>query len=648
MLINITDDIVRLQKAGILDRLLYDKTTGRNILWATDAYTELGARYERNEEIAPELITGTNLGVIKTRARKAFEQQTERTRHRAEVFTPLWIVQKMCDALDEAWFGYPDVFFKDGAPTEHVRFFENSHTWLDYVDSRRMEITCGEGPFLVSRYDAANGELIPVAERVGLLDRKLRVVSENAENEVEWLTWAFRAFQSVYGYEWAGDNLLIARVNLLTSFREHFEARFGHLPEVRTERNLANIIAWNILQMDGLSYTVPYSHAPEDQISLFESEYRPPPLCRTFNWRARKNVELKGVGTEMKFDFIIGNPPYQDETLGENDSYSPQIYNKFMDESYKVANVVELIHPGRFLFNAGSTPKAWNRKMLNDAHFRILHYEPDTKKIFPNTQITGGIAISYYDSSRNFGLIGVFTHFNELNSLLHKVIGHCDFKSMETIVVSRTAYRLTDKMHEDYPDAISQLSNGHAFDMSSNIFDRLPQVFFDELPTDKHDYIKMLGRKNGERTYLFIRRDYVKAVHNLDKYKIVLARADGASGTIGNPVPARILGSAIIEAPGIGTTESFLSIGSFDIFSNAENALKYVKSKFMRTLVSVLKTTQDITPDKWKYVPLQDFSPASDIDWSKSIPEIDQQLYRKYGLDQTEIDFIESHVKEMT
>lgn len=318
VLINITDDIVRLQKAGILDRLLYDKTTGRNILWATDAYTELGARYERNEEIAPELITDTNLGVIKTRARKAFEQQTERTRHRAEVFTPLWVVRQMCDALDEAWFGYPNVFFKDGAPTERVRFFENKHTWQKYVDSRRMEITCGEGPFLVSRYDAATGEIIPIVERVGVLDRKLRVVSENAKTEAEWLTWAFRAFQASYGYEWAGDNLLIARVNLLASFGEHFQARWGHAPQPREEKKLANIIAWNILQMDGLVYTVPYSHAPEDQISLFESEYRPPPLCRTFNWRARKNVELKGVGTEMKFDFIIGNPPYQDAYAGES------------------------------------------------------------------------------------------------------------------------------------------------------------------------------------------------------------------------------------------------------------------------------------------------------------------------------------------
>ena len=639
MLINITDDIVRLHKAGILDRLLCNKTTGRNILWATDAYTELGARYERNEEIAPELITGTNLGVIKTRARKAFEQQTERTRHRAEVFTPLWIVRKMCDHADEAWFGYPDVFFKDGAPTEHVRFFENSHTWRDYVDSRRMEITCGEGPFLVSRYDAATGEVIPVAERVGLLDRKLRVVSENAENEAEWLTWAFRAFQSVYGYEWAGDNLLIARVNLLASFREHFEARFEHLPEARTEKKLANIIAWNIWQMDGLSYTVPYSHAPEDQISLFESEYRPPPLCRTFNWRARRSVGLKGVGTEMKFDFIIGNPPYQDETLGENKGFAPPIYDKFMEEAYKVADKVELIHPARFLFNAGSTPKAWNQKMLSDPHLRILHYEQDASTVFPNTDIKGGIVISYHDKSNHFGAIGVFTKYPELNTIIKKAKPTSEIDSIMQIIFIQNRFNLTN-LYADYPECKAAIgSNGKDSRFEKNIFVKIP-MFLEEATSDA---IKVMGIYFNKRSWRYISQKYVDMCHeNLMNYKVVLPVANG-SGEFG-----QALSSPFVEKPMEAYTRSFIGIGSFSTESEANAALKYIKSKFSRAMLSVLKVTQMCNKDVWAYVPLQDFTPASDIDWSKSIPEIDQQLYRKYGLDQTEIDFIESHVKEMT
>ena len=127
-----------------------------------------------------------------------------------------------------------------------------------------------------------------------------------------------------------------------------------------------------------------------------------------------------------------------------------------------------------------------------------------------------------------------------------------------------------------------------------------------------------------------------------------LSKADGASGTIGNPVPARIVGTTAIGYPQEGSTESFLSIGNFDTLLEAENLTQYLKTRFARTMLGVLKVTQDITPTKWKFVPLQDFTPSSDIDWTQPNPAIDQQLYRKYGLTDEEIAFIESHVKEMT
>ena len=160
-------------------------------------------------------------------------------------------------------------------------------------------------------------------------------------------------------------------------------------------------------------------------------------------------------------------------------------------------------------------------------------------------------------------------------------------------------------------------------------------------------FIRIIGREGGKRVYKFIRSDYVNRVVNLFKYKIILSKADGASGTIGNPVPARIMGSPSIEPPGTGSTESFFSIGAFETLSEAESALKYVKTKFARIMLGVLKTTQDITPQKWAHVPMQDFASSSDIDWSKTTAEIDRQLYKKYGLDETEIRFIETYVKEM-
>ena len=343
-----------------------------------------------------------------------------------------------------------------------------------------------------------------------------------------------------------------------------------------------------------------------------------------------------------KFDFVIGNPAYQAETKGDNDTYAPPIYHLFLEEAYKIGDTVEMVHPARFLFNAGSTPKQWNRKMLEDPHLKVLHYEQDAKKMFGNTDIKGGVAISYRNQGINFGAIGTFTPYNEMNDVLHKVKSREDFSSISSIVVTRTAYRLTEKLHNDHPEAASQLSDGHMYDMSTNIFDRLPQVFYSDKPQDDFQYIQILGRKNNERMYKYIRKDYVNNVKNLFSYKLLLPKATG-TGAFGES-----FAEPIICGPGIGSTETFISIGDFDNKSEAETLLKYVKSKFARAMLGILKTTQDITPEKWFYVPIQDFSLESDINWNASIANIDRQLYKKYGLSQEETDFIESHVKEMT
>ncbi len=343
----------------------------------------------------------------------------------------------------------------------------------------------------------------------------------------------------------------------------------------------------------------------------------------------------------MKFDFVIGNPPYQDETLGDNKGFAPPVYHKFLEEAYKIANTVEMIHPARFLFNAGSTPKQWNEQMLQDPHLKVLYFEQDSSKVFSNTDIKGGVVITHHDNAKDYGAIGTFTAYDELNTILKKIKSKNNFSEFSTIVITRTAYRLTDKMHDEHPEALGQLSNGHAYDMSTNIFERLPQIFYDEKPQDGAEYIQILGRENNERVYKYVRRDYINTVSNLDKYKIFLPKANGV-GALGE-----ILSMPILSDPMIGATETFLSIGAFEQKAEAEAALKYIKTKFARVLLGVLKTTQDITPEKWKCVPLQDFTHSSDIDWSTSIAEIDKQLYKKYNLSSEEIDFIETKVKEM-
>lgn len=651
MLIHIQDDIVRLQHRGLLDRLLKDKTTKNNIMWATDAYAHYGHEYERNEEIRPHLITGENVDIIKTRARKEFEQQNQRTRKRAEVFTPMWICQMMNDKLDEEWFGYPDVFFKDKEPTAEVRFFEKKRTWQDYVDSRRLEITCGEAPYLMSRYDVATGEIVPLEKRCGIFDRKLRVVSENASTEDEWFKWAIRAVQATYGYEFQGDNVLIARINILCTFEDYLVERWNRKLTRQETEKIINIITWNIWQMDGLTYTIPFREAEPVfvQLSLFNDfevdlTKASQPLSRVYDWRSDRSGTFEGIKkgeNRMKFDFIIGNPPYQEEQEGDNKTYAPPIYNLFLENSYMVADRVEMIHPARFLFNAGTTPKAWNKKMLNDTHLKVLYYEQDSSKVFSNTEIKGGIVITYHDVNNKYDAIGIFTAYQELNSIIHKVKNKSS-ESMERIVISRTAYRLTDKMHEEHPEAITQLTDGHPYDMSTNVFDKLPQVFYNERPNDGYEYVTIIGRTNNKRIYKFIRKDYVNSIESFSKYKLLLPSANG-NGRLGET-----LTPPIIEPPFVGATETFISVGGFNTNEEAISAVKYIKTKFARVLLGVLKVTQHLTPQKWKYVPLQDFTPDSDIDWSKSVAEIDLQLYAKYGLDEAEIEFIESHVKEMS
>lgn len=591
---------------------------------------------------------------IQPRVYKAAAEQTERTRKRAEVFTPAWIVNQMNNHCDAEWFGRADVFnHQDGqkwtVSTEPITFPEGKD-WKQYVDSRRLEITCGEAPYIVSRYDTSTGEIIPIERRIGILDRKLRIVNENAADEAEWFKWAFRAFQSVYGYEYQGDNLLIARMNLLYTLADYIEAKWHRQATRKELEKFLNVICWNFWQMDGLNDTPPYG-IPNDevvQMSLFEddepTEEDEIVYCKIYDWRKDISKLFKGLkkrGKGMKFDFVIGNPPYQDETLGDNKGFAPPVYNLFMDASCAVAKKVELIHPARFLFNAGSTPKAWNQKMLSDTHFKVLEYFPDASVVFPNTDIKGGVTISYRDEDSEYGAIEIFIPIKEMNSIFRKVVAGVDFIGVNTIAVSGYAYHFTDTLYADHPELIGIQSEGHAYDLKSNVFEKMSAIFYDDCPKDGKNYSLVLGRENNTRKYKYIERSYLNDVVNFDKHKILLPKAIGI-GAFGESMP-----EPIIAAPNTGHTETFFSIGCFDSTIEAENLKKYISTKFARALLSILKKTQNVTPGNFAYIPIQDFTENSDIDWSKSISEIDQQLYQKYGLTPDEIKFIETHVKEM-
>lgn len=340
------------------------------------------------------------------------------------------------------------------------------------------------------------------------------------------------------------------------------------------------------------------------------------------------------------FDFAIGNPPYNQEFSKDgNKTYASPIYHEFLDAAYSVADKVELIHPARCLFNAGSTPKAWNEKILQDPHFKVLRYEEDATKIFANTDIKGGIAITYHDDESDYGAIQVFTKYPELNAVLKKARPIDDSDSLMSVIYIQNRFNL-GALLSDYPEYKSAIgSNGKDSRFEENIFVKIPLFIEKEVADDE---VRTLGIYKNKRSWRNISKKYVDMVHeNLEKYKVVVPVANG-TGKFG-----QTLSTPVLEQPFEAYTRSFIGIGAFNTKFEAEAALKYIKTKFARTMLSILKVTQMTNKDVWKYVPLQDFTELSDINWKKSIHEVDIQLYRKYKLNKEEITFIETNVKEM-
>ena len=261
------NDIIE-QFPGVLEILLRDQTTQRNIFWATDNYKELGSAYHFSSPILPELITKEKGNVIMPRVYKDRILQLSRSKEMAEVFTPSWICNAQNNLIDNAWFGKENIFnneiiLKNGSKTWETNkekiSFPKGKTWEDYIRDTRLEITCGEAPYIVSRYDTTTGDFIPIENRIGLLDRKLRVINENADSIDGWLYAVKTAFENTYAFEWQGDSLLLAREALLITFIENYILKFGKDPLLESIQNIANIISWNVWQMDGLKGVVPNS-----------------------------------------------------------------------------------------------------------------------------------------------------------------------------------------------------------------------------------------------------------------------------------------------------------------------------------------------------------------------------------------------------
>lgn len=343
-------------------------------------------------------------------------------------------------------------------------------------------------------------------------------------------------------------------------------------------------------------------------------------------WKANNN-------RNMKFNAVVSNPPYQ---VGVN---KEPLYHHFISIGMEIGDLGTLIHPGRFLFNAGKTPKAWNQKMLNDEHFKVVKYWKKSDEVFDAVDIKGGVAVTMWDKQNVIGPIGTFVLHDELRTIQEKVESLGE-ESFSKIVYSRDLYQLTELFYKENPELEGRQSKGHRFDLGTTAFSLFPEVFSDEKPAGD-GYALVVGRENDTRIGKWIKKEYLKLPDNFESYKVVVPKSNGL-GHFGES-----LSSPFVAAPFHAQNTTFLSIGKFDSIFEAEACLKYIKTKFVRCMLGILKVTQDNPKSVWSKVPLQNFTQQSDINWDLSIPELDAALYQKYNLTQDDIDFIESNVSAM-
>ena len=633
---------------AVLDTLLKDRSTSKNIIWATDPPEELQTvMYEPvtdRSQITTQQLGLTHYEVVLPRMMKQTDTQQQRTRKKGEVFSPAWVCNKMNNALDADWFrglgaeesaGQFTVELPQGwqtveTPVQFPACKGRTPAWVQYVQSRRLEVTCGEAPFLASRYDAATGEMIPVARRIGILDRKLRVVSENAATEDEWRKYATHAVQSTYGYEYQGDNLLLARVNLLLTYAEHLQARWQRKPTEEELQPIANIISWNLWQMDGLHLSVPGGKPqPEaEQLDLFSmfgaAEPQPPTVsCKVKNWRkgshgTAQNFETIQEGsTSMKFDYVIGNPPYQISDGGAGVSATP-IYNRFIE-------AIKTIHPGAICliipakwYSGGKGLDKFREEMLGDRHISTLVDYSNSLDVFPNVDVAGGVCYFVWKEAYN----GKCKYTNYRNG--KATTAYRDLNEFQTFIRYPVASGIVKKVKEDGELTLDKVvSSRKPFGLATTA-----------KPMKTGDITLRYNGGRGPYKSTEIR----VGTEMIDQWKIIISRLTAEhAGQPAKDGKYRVLSTMELLKPGEICSETYLVAGAFDSKEEATNYMDYLKTQFVRFLILQIAMTQQLSKASFAFVPCQDFTRK----WT------DKQLFEKYDLSSEEVNYIQGMIKEM-
>ncbi|MGY4104917.1 Eco57I restriction-modification methylase domain-containing protein [Ignavigranum ruoffiae] len=614
----------------ILDNLLSDRTTNKNIRWGTDNYSYLGSDYSEDREIKVDLITGWHDGLIQPRADKANDVQLARTRNRAEVFTPSWIVEKQVNAVID---GMLDIDLEQ------------------FLSTKWLEITCGEGPYMVNRYDMISGNIIPLKERAGFIDRKFRRLNQEIEDFNEWLRLAIIIYQSSYGYEYQGDSLLLARENLLLTFMDNFFYMFGAVPPEDVQLHITDIISKNVFQMDGLTYQVPYSDDGREsvQLSLFEEieeGSKEPMEARIYLWNKKQTVNFKdlmGGSSEMKFDVVIGNPPFHEDDNDSGKGSAKPKYHHFINAVKGMSpEKICLIVPSVW-FTGGKGLNNFRKRMLKDIHLKTIINFITPKEIFVNANLRGGVNYFVWDRFYNNSSKGIFTknilHGETLSEGMRPLV----YEDTELLIIDNKAIPILKKINKKvgsfsdgmYLDNIVSARNPFGFPTS---FKNKPE--FKRNFESFSDPVKIYASK-GAVGYVE-RKDIKKNIDWVSKWKIFTPFANNVGTDLNDDNINFIIGE-----PNSIVTETYLVFGvGLELNeTQASNIGRYLQTYLVRYLISLAKANQNGTRNTYQFVPLIDFKSDTQVKWSSD--DLDGQLFDYFELNNSEIKHVKKVIKEM-
>lgn len=587
----------------LLEILLRDRSTGSNIVWATEDYQDNGEGFGKADCIRIDKITGEDYKyTIRPRSVKSVDQQKLRARKKAEVFTPSWLCNKQNNLVDRSFWGRNEVFNVETKRGWHATkekiAFPTGKSWKDYVLNPVIEITCGEAPYLVSRYDTTTGERIEPAERIGLIDRKIRVINEHVDSEADWLKWAIKAVEHSYGFELQGDNLLIARENILFSFWEYYYQRFSRYPETKILRKVAEIISWNIWQMDGLK--------PE--------------------------AAFPGGADRVTFGYVVGNPPYQDQGGAGGNNDAP-IYQHFCKMADRITNSVSSLVIKASWFSAGRDNLLgdFRRSMLTSGKVKRMVVYADSRDIFLNVEIKGGICYYLKDKNAPRSRCEYTIYKDGKEETLSRDLDDFDILIRDPMLNSivKQVYSLSMKEGAEYVDKLISADTPFGIPSNPRTSVKTPFCVY-ENGSEEHDvllyHIEKLHRKIEYCSVAQIRKN----VPDIDCDKVFVP----CSGGSGND--RMVLGYPELAPKHSVCSQSYL-YAKFPSAEEAANFMSYMKTKFFRVLVSAIKITQACPKKTYRFVPVQDFTKS----WA------DEELYDKYGLTASQREYIEQKLDKM-